>query len=1012
MIIMYIIFFLIFNDKSLFLINKLRYPTKLDQEFDDLQLVDACNDILNKDDNSIKQILYKIKNENEISKLYCIVRILLELDIDECRASLLGWFSINDLIPKTTLLLLFKILLSDNTHQGIKNLTAYTRCLLHASDDYSFFFKKVLNNDHFKYYATDLYKVVSVYNTDDFCSLDKEIIFMNEDKGIYCENLYKHEINVFMPSAEFEIKKSFKESIFYANNMDNNTKRLYFVYIITNTSPPDKPELYPEILSVASDYLIYLLESVSADWNSYRHIAYFKKLGQWIGWLTLAQDKPPSLHILNVRSLLLDSIKNGKLIYMITFMIYYYKNILKIYHPPNPYTVSFLEILSAVYNHESIRLDIKQGIKSFSSMFNCDINIFYRRNVDVPGNTFNIASGIVESDSNLLFTRKNLGGQILYSSDLTNDFMCYLPKADQYSKEYNDIISLSKFYDNHYFTGKLNNVPESLKDEAELPAIISFCLSSNSVLSSTFIDIFVEIFQFKKSVDLVPVFRSAFPNRKFFNIIIEMNLYDPINLNAFFSDLLASPCTNEILKSTIMDYITFIPYQEEFLSTYELLDYTPPILEARSPIYELPSKYNDFLTKFIDACSNHTYNGTTELLKLLRTEFSEPLLMMLLHSVGDDLDVVDFFVSILVRSSSSIPYEVLLKSVMNIDEYYFKTKQNIIFRFLFCLLNSAHSNCNKLVVLSVLMHFSPNRYPSFATSWIQLVMHKNAIPLFINDNSEIAQKFCIDFILTLFRITLLYPEELYKTVLKILLILTTNFPLFFVKYHMLLIEPLPPIYMQFRNIILNAYKTPIANNPPQVGFTICISPDLLTVVNSYFDNTMTDDLFMTNTKYLAITIKKLYDNKNEKRLIWMFVFYCVKRLATVEKPRQLIADTRDNTNNYVTQLFINICNNLRGEMILKFITAIFDQLRFENTHTEAASRLVYALFQNTELQTKEIIFTELTRRLLCVSKPPISVLAAYNNIILHYSDHLRLIFTAKGYHDVYDDVIKTIEKIY
>ena len=118
---------------------------------------------------------------------------------------------------------------------------------------------------------------------------------------------------------------------------------------------------------------------------------------------------------------------------------------------------------------------------------------------------------------------------------------------------------------------------------------------------------------------------------------------------------------------------------------------------------------------------------------------------------------------------------------------------------------------------NALLHLSPQRFPGFAMSWLQLISHKKLMPsLLLSDKLESGELFK-EILKELFKFLEPFLKEvpqrelgepikvLYNGTLRVLLVLLSDFPEFLCDYHSTFCDYIPHTAVQLRNLILSAY---------------------------------------------------------------------------------------------------------------------------------------------------------------------------------------------------------------
>ncbi len=99
-----------------------------------------------------------------------------------------------------------------------------------------------------------------------------------------------------------------------------------------------------------------------------------KNLGSWLGLITLGKNKPILAKDLDLKELLIDAYKNGKLssrvIFVVKILEHTYEN--KIFQPKNPWIQAILSLLLEIYSKTNLKEKIKEEIEKLIKYLNID----------------------------------------------------------------------------------------------------------------------------------------------------------------------------------------------------------------------------------------------------------------------------------------------------------------------------------------------------------------------------------------------------------------------------------------------------------------------------------------------------------------------------------------------------------------------------------------------------------------------------------------------------------------
>ncbi|KAJ9471767.1 General negative regulator of transcription subunit 1 [Diplonema papillatum] len=101
-----------------------------------------------------------------------------------------------------------------------------------------------------------------------------------------------------------------------------------------------------------------------------------KNLGGWIGSQTLARNKSLLARELNLRSLLMKALEEGKLIAVAPFVskILEHAKSSKVFRPPNPWLMGILEVMVDIHQMKDIKLTLKFEVEVLCTTLDLNIN--------------------------------------------------------------------------------------------------------------------------------------------------------------------------------------------------------------------------------------------------------------------------------------------------------------------------------------------------------------------------------------------------------------------------------------------------------------------------------------------------------------------------------------------------------------------------------------------------------------------------------------------------------------
>ncbi|KAI1001344.1 hypothetical protein K3495_g6855 [Podosphaera aphanis] len=331
--------------------------------------------------------------------------------------------------------------------------------------------------------------------------------------------------------------------------------------------------------------------------------------------------------------------------------------------------------------------------------------------------------------------------------------------------------------------------------------------------------------------------------------------------------------------------------------------------------------------------------------------------------------------------------------------------QKVFFRFfatLLCEINALAPKIEEkeaqktiLVFAEVLLDIQPIHFPGFLFAYIGLVTHHYFLPVIMGLPDQTGWKPVADITEGLLSYTsellktlniLPVTKEIYRGVLKLLVILHHDFPAFLAANHSRLCASIPNHCIQMRNLILSASPTSKLPDPLQHGLKVDRieemrdSPEnmndvegplsqvgLLDVISQALQNGPSEDAVAHIAHAIQGKRKQSAEsgdmsiNTNLKIIDSLVIFigmHSVKRASQKGGPT-FVPSSPD------VALVSMLVHELQPEARYFFISSIVDQLRFPNSHTYYFTRALLKLFGNDINDPEELdIRQQVTRTLL------------------------------------------------
>lgn len=333
--------------------------------------------------------------------------------------------------------------------------------------------------------------------------------------------------------------------------------------------------------------------------------------------------------------------------------------------------------------------------------------------------------------------------------------------------------------------------------------------------------------------------------------------------------------------------------------------------------------------------------------------------------------------------------------------------QKVFFRLFATLLSEIGSSGDELleverqqitlVFAKIFLDVRPSYFPGFMFAWLALITHRNFLPVLMRLPSQAGWDSFSDIMenLMLYVGELLKPlhmtqvtKEVYRGVLKLLVILQHDYPEFLAAYHSKLCANIPIHCSQLHNIVLHANPAPYSKmaDPMQPGLKIDRieeireSPEIINdvegplrqiglfdVLDQALQNGPSEDAVahiahaiqrsktrQTGAGYVPINI----DQKLIQSIVLHVGMHSINRANQKGGPT-FVRGSPD------AALLSMLVHELQPEARYFFINSVVDQLRFPNTHTHYFSQALLEIFGSDNVDPEESdIRQQITRILL------------------------------------------------
>ena len=291
-----------------------------------------------------------------------------------------------------------------------------------------------------------------------------------------------------------------------------------------------------------------------------------------------------------------------------------------------------------------------------------------------------------------------------------------------------------------------------------------------------------------------------------------------------------------------------------------------------------------------------------------------------------------------------------------------------------------------IVFAETLLLLDPNNFPTFTFGWLGLVSHRIFLPAILKlgdkDVSELFTKIMevmLSFVGELLNAKEIEPsvKELYRGVLRVLLVLHHDFPEFLADNHFRLCNTIPPHCPQLRNLVLSAFPSSILElpDPFSQGLKVdrleemkkmpYVSGDIIaplrnrklrdTIDNAFKSSNVTDEtisrvldmVYAGPSEQIASQVSATVDFT----LLHAIVLYTGH--SAVSTPSNGFINSPFDGSSPQAELIKKLSKEFNPEARYYFLSAFADQLRYPNSHTHWFSSAVLHLFGTDQTDQQE-----------------------------------------------------------
>ena len=292
-----------------------------------------------------------------------------------------------------------------------------------------------------------------------------------------------------------------------------------------------------------------------------------------------------------------------------------------------------------------------------------------------------------------------------------------------------------------------------------------------------------------------------------------------------------------------------------------------------------------------------------------------------------------------------------------------------------------------VVFAETLLLLDPRNFPTFTFGWLGLVSHRIFMPAILKlgdkDMSDLFTKIMevmLSFVGELLNAKEIEPsvKELYRGVLRVLLVLHHDFPEFLADNHFRLCNTIPSHCPQLRNLVLSAFPSSILELPDpfsqglkvdrleEMKKTPPVSGDIIPPLRNGNIKDILDSVFKgsnINDETVGRILDVINTGPSEQRapqvsgavdftLLHAVVLY-VGHSAMSAPSNGFVNPPSFDANNPQTELMKRLAKELNPEARYYFLCAFADQLRYPNSHTHWFSSAILHLFGTDQTDQQE-----------------------------------------------------------
>ena len=279
----------------------------------------------------------------------------------------------------------------------------------------------------------------------------------------------------------------------------------------------------------------------------------------------------------------------------------------------------------------------------------------------------------------------------------------------------------------------------------------------------------------------------------------------------------------------------------------------------------------------------------------------------------------------------------------------------------------------------------PQRVPSFAFAWLDIVAHRTFLSRFLLSGGRYARQIHNMYSLLLvdaLRLVALFIrsgestpsfQTYYKGILKTFMLLLHDFPEFLCEHYYEFCDCLPLISHQLRNVILSSFpkhircpdpfkvsiKIDMLNDisiPPTISFnySMNIQPAKFKYNLDSYLRTRSPVTFLSELRSFLQQGSDPGSHYNIRMLNALVLYVATQALATLNNKQPLMSSI---THTAHMDIFQNLAVDLDTEGRYLFLNAMANHLRYPNTHTHYFSYTILYLFAeaNSEALQEQIV---------------------------------------------------------